>query len=536
MAGSLPAQTAPEREPGSISGVVRSDLTGQPLRRAQVVLKPQDSGGSSFAQTTDGTGKFSFPKVVPGSYSVTVQRDGYLQQSAGRIGGYKMPPIFLIEPGQDIGSFTFRMVPWGVMSGKVKFDDAEPAVNVAVQLYREFYARGRHGWAVASTVRTDDRGEYRVHGLEPGFYYVAALYQAPALPPKAEEQRRVDAAGKPLAQLSYAVTFYPEAQRLADAVAVRALAGQEVAGIDIFLTLVHTVRIRGKVISALSGTVVQGPGITLRWNDADNTASVTAPVDVTFDNKHNFEIKGVTPGPYVIITTGSDEGQTLSARTPISVGDADVEEQAIVIGPQQNWKGKIIVDGDESVDLSGIGVELAPRRATAAPARAFADKKHEFEIPFLPQEVYDVALLKAPEDSYLEAVRVGKSDHLATGLEAEPGATPQELEVVLSTRGGKVLGRAVTAGDSTIVATGASVLLIPDPPAGRSHAYKFTYADQYGNFLIHGVAPGTYAAVAWFDQPPCDVYDPNDIAACRTKGVRVTVSEEALESIQVTAQ
>ena len=109
------------------------------------------------------------------------------------------------------------------------------------------------------------------------------------------------------------------------------------------------------------------------------------------------------------------------------------------------------------------------------------------------------------------------------------------MEVVLCTRGGKVLGRAVTAADSSVVATGASVLLIPDPPIGRSQAYKLTYADQYGNFLIHGVAPGNYIAVAWLDQPPCEVYNPDDLAACKGQGVKLGVSDDALESVQVTA-
>lgn len=516
--------------------MVRSDTTGQPLRRAQVILRPADAGGSSLAQTTDETGRFSFPKVVPGSYSVTVQRDGYLGQIAGRIGGYKMPPIFLLQPGQDVGSFEFRLVPWGVVSGKVKFDDAEPAINVAVQFYREYYLRGRHGWTVAATAHTDDRGEYRVHGLEPGSYYVAALYRAPALPPNAEEQRRTDPSGRPEPELRYAVTFYPEVQRLADAVAVRLRPGQEIASIDIFLTQVHTVRIRGRVLSAVSGTVVEGPNISLRWNDADNSASVSAPVDVTFDAKHNFEVRGVTPGPYLIVTTGADEGIALSGRTPVSVGDSDVEEQSIVIGPQLNWKGKIVVDGDESIPLPGLVVELQPRRITAAAARAYVDKDREFTIPFLPQETYDLEVLNAPEDTYLEAVHVAKNNGLIGGLRADPGSSPQDLEVVLSTHGGKVLGRAVTAANSSVTATGASVLLIPDPPYGRSQAYKSTYADQYGNFLIRGVAPGSYIAVAWFDQPPCEVYNPEDMPACKAQGVRVNVSEEALESIQVTAR
>ena len=498
-----------------------------------MLLSPVEASGSALAQTTDDQGKFSFPVVPAGSYSMVVQRDGYLKQIAGRIGSYKMPPIFLMQPGQAVESFEFRLVPWGVVAGRVKFDDAEPAVNVTIQLYREYHLRGRHGWSMAASTRTNDRGEYRVHGLEPGAYYVAALYQAPGLPPNAAEQRRTDASGHALAELSYAVTFYPEFQRLADAVAVRVSGGHDQEGIDIFLTRVHTARIRGRVISGLSGVVVQGPSLTLRWNDAENTGSVSAPVDVTFDKDRNFELKEVAPGPYILIATGAEGGKALSARTPVSVGDADVEAMTIVIVPQQSWKGRIVLDGDESTKLPGLVVELQPRRVTASAARTAVDENLNFSLAYLPQETYDLDVLNAPEDVYLEAVRVGKTDRLASGLEAEPGADAQELEVVLSTRGGKVLGRAVSAADSTVVATGASILLIPDPPIGRSHAYKSAYADQYGNFLIRGVAPGSYIAVAWFDEPPCEVYNPNDIAACKAVGVRVSVSEEALESVQI---
>ncbi len=155
-----------------------------------MLLQPADSKGTALYQTTDESGGFSFPTVAPGRYAITVQRDGYLPLSAGRIGDYKMPPIFTVNSGQTISSFVYRMTPSGVVSGKVKFDDAEPAVNVAVQLYRSFYERGRHGYAAAASARTDDRGEYRVHGLEPGTYYVAALYQAPPRPAGRRENRR----------------------------------------------------------------------------------------------------------------------------------------------------------------------------------------------------------------------------------------------------------------------------------------------------------------------------------------------------------
>jgi hypothetical protein len=529
------SQTATPDEPGSVQGIVVSDATGQPLQRAQVAFRPVEAGNGGLVQTTNETGVFSFPKVAPGRYSITVLRDGYLRQSSGRIGAYKMSPIFSVRGGDIIRSFTFRMTPSCVVSGKVKFDDAEPAVNVTIQLYRGYYFHGRHGYALAASTQTNDRGEYRVHGLEPGSYYVAALYQAPPLPPDAKEQRNTDPSGNPSPELSYAVTFFPEVQKLADAVAVRPAPGQEVAGIDIFLTLVHTVHIRGRVTSAVSGKVIQGPSITLRWNDPDNTGSVSAPVNVSFDREQNFEIRGVTTGPYLAIVTGVDDGKSVSARMPVSVGDSDIANLDIVVGPEQIWKGKVRIEGgDDSTPLSGLQVSLEPRRALAPIARSTVDKNGNFSLPFVPQETYDLFVSNAPEDAYLKSVRVGSSDRLVVGLEAEPGGDPPAMEVVLNMNGGGVAGRVLTS-DPTVVASGATVMLIPDPQAGRVQSYKTTIADEFGDFLAKGLAPGNYVLLAWLDQPPCEIYNPDDLPACLAHGVRVQLSEGGLDSIQITA-
>ncbi len=257
-------------------------------------------------------------------------------------------------------------------------------------------------------------------------------------------------------------------------------------------------------------------------------------MNVTYDSHNNFEIKGVTPGPYLMVITGGDDGKALSGRTPINVGDADIEALEIVIGPERKWTGSILVEGDESTELPGLVVAFEPRRGTAFPSRAQVSKKRDFAVSFLPQEIYDVEVLNAPDDVYLKSVLVGNSDRLTLGLEAQPGADPPPAVVVLSTKGGQVFGKAVTT-DSMIVASGASVLLIPDPPYGRSQSYRFAYADEYGNFLIRGVPPGTYVAVAWLDQPPCEVYNPDDLAACKASGVKVTAVEGSPQTVQVTA-
>jgi hypothetical protein len=530
-----PTTEPPEAQaPGVIQGTVLSGGTGQPLRRAQVVLKPTDPKASSTFQTTDESGSFSFPKVPTGRYTITVQRDGYLPLSAGRIGSYKMPPIFSVQSGQTISSFVFTMTPSGVVSGKVKFDDAEPAVNVAVQLFRSYYDRGRHGYAAAASARTDDRGEYRLHGLEPGSYYVAALYQAPAKPPGAEQLERKDANGNPLPDLSYAVTFFPEAQKMSDAVPVKIAPGQEVAGIDIFLTMVHTVRVRGRVIGGLKGGVVASPNVTLRWNDPDNTASVNAPINITLDKDQNFEIQGVTTGPYLLVASGVEDGVTLTGRLPLNVGDADVADVDVVVDAESMWSGKIRLDQDGATVPPGLVISLQPRRPITSATRAQVSENGEFSIPFVPGETYDLYVTNGPSDSYVKSVRLANAEQLDQGLEASSGGVPTALDVILGAHGGQVLGRAVTA-DPKVVASGATIALIPDPPVGRVQAYQTTQADEYGNFSLQGLPPGKYLLVGWLDQPPCDIYNPDDFAACQAQGAGLTIAEGEERSAQVTA-
>jgi hypothetical protein len=499
-----------------------------------VLLKPADSKGSALFQTTDESGSFSFPKVAPGRYAITVQRDGYLPLSAGRIGDYKMPPIFTVNSGQTISSFVYRLMPSGVVSGKVKFDDAEPAVNVAIQLYRSYYDRGRHGYAAAASARTDDRGEYRVHGLQPGSYYVAALYQAPPRPADAAEQTRKDALGNPLPELSYAVTFFPEVQKMSDAVPVKIAPGDEVAGIDIFLTLVHTVHVRGRVVGAIKGGVIASPSVTLRMNDSDNTASVSAPMNVVVDKDQNFEIQGVTAGPYLLLASGTEDGVALTGRVPINIGDADVASADVAIGGESLWTGKIHVDDDDSTLPQGLIISLQPRRSTASPSQAEVSENGEFSVPFVPDETYDLFVLNGPDNSYLKSVRIANAERLGQGLEASQGAPPAALDVRISSQGGQVVGRAVTA-DPKVVASGATVALIPDPPDGRVQGYQTTQADEYGNFMLRGVPPGKYVLVAWLDSPPCDVYNPDDLATCQAQGSILTIDEADQKSVQLTA-
>ena len=145
------------KKPATISGIVVSDFAEKPLKRASVILRPRVVGANAIADFTGEDGHFSFARVPPGRYTIAVICDGYITTSVGKIGSYRMPPVLEIEGGEALTDYTFRLHPWGVISGKITFEDGQPAVNVAVQLYREYRNRGKHGFAPAGEARTDDR-------------------------------------------------------------------------------------------------------------------------------------------------------------------------------------------------------------------------------------------------------------------------------------------------------------------------------------------------------------------------------------------
>jgi hypothetical protein len=68
-------------------------------------------------------------------------------------------------------------------------------------------------------------------------------------------------------------------------------------------------------------------------------------------------------------------------------------------------------------------------------------------------------------------------------------------------------------------------MLLPEDPLRHLQNYRPGAADQYGQFEIRGIPPGSYALVAWLDVAPCDVYDPADFETCRAAGMGIAIEQ-----------
>ncbi len=518
-----------KNEDARIDGQVLSDADGQPLRRAHVTLRPLQAGLSATGVDADDRGNFTLHKIAPGLYSLIAERDGYLPAATCRKGALRMPSSFYIAGGDKITDITFQLRPWAVLAGKVKMDDGEPGVGVRVELYREYRTRGRHGYGAVTAVITNDRGEYRVYGLQPGPYYVAAVYDKAPLVPGAQDQPATDALGRELPLTGYTTIFFPNTEKLSEALPVRVESGQELSGIDLSLRRVLKVKVRGTVTSGISGAKLGRATMTLSRADASTQGTIQTPAKAIFDRDGYFEIANVVPGAYVIQVEASDNGKTLSGRRFLTVsndGEANVE---LVVSPPQLWPGAVVIEGASRwPDDKAPRVTLEARSDTGTPVLPSVQGL-KFDCLVMGDETYDVLVENLVDDFYVSAVRVGGSDVRGQGL---PGnlASPLPFEIVLDSRGGKISGRVFGPTDGDVW-SGASMMLVPDPPRGRLQDYRQSSADQYGQFQIRGVAPGKYTLVAWLEGPPCEVYDPDALDACRAAGATVTVDAASDQNV-----
>jgi hypothetical protein len=504
-----------------LAGTVVNDLNGHPLARAHVTLLPAQTGLRTVEADTDDKGAFAIRTVASGRYSLSAARDGYLTTSVCWMGTVRLQQVFPIARNESVTGLVFRLRPFAVMAGRISFDDGEPAMNLRVEAYREYRHHLQHGYALAASAMTNDRGEYRLFGLQPGSYIVAATER----PTAAEEQIR-DAQ-----TLRYTTTFYASSTKLGEAVPVHLDYGQETGGIDVALKRVHQVKLQGHVISGMSGEAASSASIAMQRLDAHNNASIAVTVPVTFDHDHRFEIRDVTPEAYVIWAESADEGKALVGHAPLTVGEADIDNIELTVLGERPGSAVFVVDG--GVKLSGdVRLRFEPRNErgkTVDSSQAAGDEGYHFSL--MGDDLYDLFVTNLPNDLYVSAVKVNGLDVMPVGIEGTAASASHPFEVVIDSNGGRVSGRVLGPDDS--LWSRASVVLIPDPPKGRVQSYREGAADENGVFVIRGVAPGKYILDAWLDDAPCDYYDPDGLAACRATGTSIEVQDAGEQYIEL---
>src|SRR5262245_60786497 len=282
-----------------ISGRVTSVDGGRPMSRARVMITAGSDLPGGRAMLTDESGAFDFTDLPSGRYTVTASKAGYVSISYGQRRPLQAGTPLQLADGQQARNLDLRLPRGSAITGHVFDENGDPLPGSTVRVLMYRYAQGNRQLVPAGTAQTDDRGEYRVWGLNPGDYYISALAEhfnvnfgrggpgAPPRPAPAPGARgsRVPAGLDPTAldaaltarglpglaalggdlpnqddpnQMAYAPTYYPGVGSPAEARPVTVGLSAEVVGIDFNVQLVRTGRISGHATNADGSPVANG--------------------------------------------------------------------------------------------------------------------------------------------------------------------------------------------------------------------------------------------------------------------------------------
>src|SRR5437764_13318993 len=157
-------EPAAQTKENALSGRVVSESC-QPLSGVSVSLSAFGSSGG-HRTTTDNEGLFKVQELDAGMYRVFLSAPGYVIQ-------YPNESTPTYRPG-DRAELT--LIKGAVIAGTITNIAGEPVVNISVRAYQ---IRDTEGNKIATPAFsqpkfTHDRGYYRIYGLQPGTYIVAA--------------------------------------------------------------------------------------------------------------------------------------------------------------------------------------------------------------------------------------------------------------------------------------------------------------------------------------------------------------------------
>lgn len=516
--GAQAPQVKPE-DACTVEGRVLNGASGEPLNKATVRLRRADAGARGYTGGTDASGRFVITGVAPGTYRLSVARNGFVDAQLGSRDPRFAGETFTLSPKQRKNDVVVSMIPHGVLTGRVLDQDGEPINGLTVQALRYRYPQGRKQLAASGDSTTNDIGEYRIYGLPPGRYYLAV-----------SPRRYFERSAQP--DEEYVPTYYPGATDAASAAPIDIAPGTQLRGLDLTLSKRRTFHVSGRVTDA-SGS--SGSRVMLALRPRGTAVYSSSGRGASLDGGGNFDIAGVPPGAYTLTAALLSRGRALAARVPVDVGSGNVENVSIVISPALTLSGRVIAEGQTApASFSGMQVSLRVREPGifGGPPSARVQPDGSYSFTGVSPDEYDLTVSGLPEGYYLKAVLANGQNVLFSGFDLAR-APARSVDLVLAPGAGQVSG--VVLNNKQEPESGATVVLIPQEQERKALAqfYGIASTDGSGRFMLRNLNPGQYKAYGWSEVESGAWYDPDFLRPVENEGESVNIREGAREDVKV---
>jgi protocatechuate 3,4-dioxygenase beta subunit len=526
---STPARdTRPATGRSTIRGHIVAADSGQPVRRATVrITAPELRVPRSML--TDVNGQYEFAQLPAGRYSITASKNIFVTWSYGQTQPASPGKPVMLADNQTADNLNISLPRGAVLTGRVTDEFGEPVPTVFVSLMRVQFVQGQQRLMPAgngNSPSTNDLGEYRMFGLTPGQYYVAAQPQQqafpfPAIGPLGGQPEGADA------RTGYARTFYPGTADVSAAQKITVGIGQTIGEINIMLLPTRLATISGVAVNSQGQPFDRG-NIQIMPRGGMVFGGVSGG---PLKQDGTFAVPNVPPGQYTLRAIAPQGPPAPGARPAppefsvaiVSVNGEDVTDVRLTPVVPVTLSGRVSFDDPgaaQALKPSAIRVmaqALNPDDTIGFPAAPgpppTLQDDFSFELKINPGRIGLRTTVQAapgtPNGWQVKAVRVSGIDVTDSGVQVDArGATGIEIE--LTNRRQEMSG-AVTDARGDPVKDYAVILFAQDrvrwgAPFNRYFATGRPGDD--GRFKIATLPPGNYYAIALDRIDPAQSQDP----------------------------
>jgi hypothetical protein len=420
------------------------------------------------------------------------------------------------------------------VEGGLMDEFGDPAPGVIVQLARKQYAAGRQRLMPMGgryqPQPSDDRGHYRVIGLEPGEYYVTAL------PGAFTDQTSTG---------GFAPTFYPGTNDSGAATPVSVSIGADNLGVSFTLASARTLSVSGTMVG-LDGVPVSGGTLWLMTPDRLKRADFNlARGSVSRDGQ--FVLRNVPQGSYTMQGFGAPppgyRGPGNLNAMPfgwlsVTVADSDVDGLVLKVTDGTTLRGKISMEESNGPPLTAQQVRVSPIPVEFDSAPVGGGP--------LPSETHDdwtfqVIHLHGRERIFVSVASPGwmlkKITHDSIDITDEPvdfrEKDVEDVEIVLTSKVTRVSGS--VSDDKAPVSDYVVVIFSSDPTrwTDRSRYVVMARGVQQGRFEVRTLPPDDYLAVALSNVNGTEWMDPEFLQSIRPLATSFTLLEAESKTLEL---
>jgi hypothetical protein len=482
------------------------------------------NGRDNRLVTTDEEGRFEVRDLFAGEWRVAVTKSGFITQQFGQRRPFDASDVIKLADRQRFTA-DFSLTRAGAITGRVYDEYGEPILAARVQALRSRMLHGiRRPIPTGAGDLTDDTGAFRLYGLGPGEYYVAAnLRIAPAEDPTVDATLGV-------------TTYYPGTPSFAEAQRVVLRSGEEQSNISFQLLPICAVRISGVVLNAAGAPA---PDVEISLLSTRDVNVVGLPVG-NFGRSGpdgTFTIVNVPPGSYVLaaFSKGGNLLDVQEGQVPVTAGTDDMVGLSVTMSKGGRVVGTVVAEPGTAFPPSlsmqvkarstsrVIGVEMTS--GSSAPTRSF-----QLDALFGPMSF---ELDGLPDTLMVRAIEIDGTD--VTDRPVDLRGRTANAQIVLTNRVTEVTGMVTSRGGPV---ADAYVVMFPDDRTRWGYASRYVRAartNAQGRFAVRKLPPDPRylaAAVEYLEEG--EFADPEFLERMRSRAAEVALGDGERKSVNLT--